>query len=146
MPPQLTFFVELDRLPLRDLFREHRLVELLAGHGVAIALGMLDRSAERASVICALNRAGVPVTAWLLLDRADGYWLTADNARQAVARYRELSDWARREKLRFDGVGLDVEIPLRHTLDLLERGPRAVAERVLRRRNRAAIAEAVRQY
>ena len=146
MAPGLTFFVELDRQPLRDLFRQRGLVERLAGHGAAISLGMLDQSTERASVIRALNRAGVPVTAWLLLDPADGYWLTADNADRAVTRYRELRDWARSKKLRFDGVGLDVEIPLRHTLDLLERGPRAAAERVLGRRSRAAIARAVLQY
>ena len=146
MADNLTFFVELEQAPLKDLFRGRGLVSRLAQHGAAIALGLLDLSTERASVIRALNRAGVPVTAWLLLERADGYWLTADNADRAAERYREVRDWARKRKLTLAGYGLDVEIPFSDTLDLVQRGPRAALEKVLARRSRSELGRAVLRY
>jgi len=144
--PHLTFFVELASPALIDLFATPGLVEQLARSGWAISMGLLDLSAERAAVVRRLEGAGVPVTAWLLLDVADGYWLNADNPERGRARYRETVDWARREGLRLHRIGLDIEFP-RGDADLLMRDPRRGLLTLFRRRRSVAqVCAAERAY
>lgn len=109
--PSLTFFVELATPELKTLFATPLVFDFLRQGGHAISMGILDLTAARASIVRDLEAAGVPVTAWLLLDIADGYWLNADNPDRAAARYRETIDWAEREGLRLHRIGLDIEFP-----------------------------------
>ena len=136
-PPHLTFFVELPSEPLVKLFERPGVVDFLVRRGCAVAMGLLDLTRDRAAVVRRLEASGVPVTAWLLLDDADGYWLNADNAEHARARYLETMQWAAREALRLHRVGLDIEFP-RHDGELLMRHPVRGLLTLLRRRRAAA--------
>jgi hypothetical protein len=140
-PPHLTFFVELASQPLAELFARPGVLDFLALGGHAVSMGLLDLTPARAAVVRRLEAAGVPVTAWLLLDVSDGYWLNADNPEHGRARYRETVEWAAREGLRLHRVGLDIEFP-RADADLLMREPRRGLLTLLRRRRAVAQVEA----
>lgn len=143
----LTYFVELREERLCELFERPGLVDCLAERpSTAIAMAILDLSPGRAKTIRALGARAIPVTAWLVLDEAEGYWLTADNADRARQRYHEVRRWAERERLRFDAVGLDIESPHEDSLALVRHGRQAFARLLRRRRSRAALDEAARQY
>jgi hypothetical protein len=109
-------------------------------------MGLLDPSAERAAWVRRLEAAGVPVTAWLLLEVADGYWLNADNAGVALARWRATRDWADREGLRLERVGLDVEFPRSESQGVLRDRRGAVLGMFRRRRTHEQVARAERDY
>jgi hypothetical protein len=139
--PRLTFFVELASDPLAALFARPEVVEFLVRGGHAVSMGLLDLTPARATIVRRLETAGVPVTGWLLLDVADGYWPNADNHEQTRARYRETAEWAARHELRLQRIGLDIEFP-RADGDLLMREPRRGVLTLLRRRRAAAQVEA----
>jgi len=107
--PQLTFFCELEADALRSLFADPALLEHLVKLTASVSLGILDLSPERVAVVRSLNQAGIPVVAWQLLPKEQGYWFNADNAPQAVARYVEFRRWTTKHRLRWDGIGLDIE-------------------------------------
>ena len=144
--PRLTFFVELAAEPLAALLARPEVIPFLAEQGCALSMGLLDLSPERAAWVRRLESSGVPVTAWLLLDVADGYWLNADNAHVAAARWRETRDWAEREDLRLRRVGLDVEFPRSESQGVLRDRRRAVLGMFRRRRPRERVLQAERDY
>ena len=131
--PHLTFFVELDSKALTDLFANPAVADFLIAGKHAVSMGLLDLTPERAAVVRHLEANGVAVTAWLLLDIEDGYWLNADNSDKARARYLETAEWAAREGLHLHRIGLDIEFP-RADADLLMRNPRTGFRTLLRRR------------
>jgi hypothetical protein len=106
---RLTFGCELQTDELHDLFADPVVTDTLLELGGGVSLGLLDLSAGRAAVIRQLNEAGVPVTAWLLLPREQGYWFNADNAPQATARYAEFRAWTAQHGLHWAGIGVDIE-------------------------------------
>ena len=108
-PARLTFFCELEVGPLEALFASPRVLEHLRALGASVSLGIIDLSAERAQVVRRLNTAGVPVIAWQLLPKAEGYWFNQGNVAQASARYADFHAWTTAQGLRFEGVGLDIE-------------------------------------
>lgn len=145
-PPRFTFFVELTQEPLVELFERPEVVEFLSRGGCAVAMGLLDLSADRSAIVRRLEAAGIPVTAWLLLDDAEGYWLNADNAEHARRRYLQAMEWAASEGLRLHRVGLDIEFP-RDDGDLLMRSPlRGLLTLLRRRRETARVHAAERAY
>ena len=106
--PRLTFFCELTPEPLQALFGK-RLINDLLKLQANLSLGIIDLSPERAEVVQRLNQAGVPVVAWLLLPKDEGYWFNLDNAPQAAARYAAFTAWTAENDLHWDGIGLDIE-------------------------------------
>jgi hypothetical protein len=110
--PQLTFFCELEPEALQALFSKSVISDLIELKA-ALSLGILDLSDERAEVVKRLNQAGVPVIAWLLLSKDQGYWFNLDNAPQAIARYAQFKGWTEKYALRWAGVGLDIEPDIR---------------------------------
>jgi len=144
--PHLTFFVELESEDFARLFADGSVEEHLLGGGFGLAVGILDLSTERAAIIRRVERRGLPVTAWLLLPRSEGYWLNADNAAKATERYRAVREWARAEDLSLSWVGLDIEFP-RPDAKMLMRSPAKGFVRLLRRRrSRHVIYAAQRAY
>jgi len=107
--PKLTFFTELDSKRLAELFSDSALIKTLQSLDAAISLGILDLSDERAKVVRKLNKAKIPVIAWLLLPKDEGYWFNTGNYIQAAARYENFLEWAQTHKLNWAGVGLDIE-------------------------------------
>ncbi len=144
--PRLTFFVELPGPELGALFSRGRVVDFLAQGGFGLAMGILDFAPERAWIVRELERRGVGVTAWLLLDEADGYWLNADNAAAARVRWRETRDFAAREGLRFHRVGLDVEPPRAELDAAVRRGARGLWDLVRARRSAEQVVRAEAGY
>lgn len=107
--PSLTFFCELEEPKLVDLFSSNSLIQQLSRMGANVSMGMQDFSAERAKIVKKLTKAGVPVTAWLLLPREEGYWTNLDTIPQTVARYYEFRKWSAENQLTWAAVGLDIE-------------------------------------
>lgn len=143
MPANLTFFCELPSARLQTLFADPELIPLLAAHGCGVAMALIDLSAERAGIVRALTDAGVPVTAWLVLDELDGYWLTLDNVQLARDRWRQIRAWAQRERLQFARIGLDIEAPHDDAVGLVEAPLLTIARLVWLRRTRQQWREAM---
>lgn len=104
---------------------------LVAAHGLALNLAW--RSADEPALlgIARAGRAlGVDVRAWLLLDRAQGYWPGTANADTFAAAARALFATFEREGLAPGMLIADVEPAYERTLALdaaLKEGPRALA-------------------
>ena len=111
--PRLTFACELETEALRVLFADPGVVDDLATLEASIALGILDLTPERASVVRRLNQAGIPLIAWQLLSKEEGYWCNAGNVCQAAARYNDFKAWTDEHGLQWVGVGLDIEPDMR---------------------------------
>jgi len=107
--PELTFACELESPELQALFSDQRVIDDLLALQAGVSIGLIDLSPERAAVVQQLNEAGVPVTAWLLLPRQEGYWFNLDNAPQAVACYADFKVWTQDNALQWAGVGIDIE-------------------------------------
>jgi hypothetical protein len=144
--PKLTFFVELETDPLEALFERPEVVPFLAAEECAVSMGLLDLSSRRAALIRRLESSGIAVTAWLLLDVPDGYWLNADNPDRARERWRDTAVWAEREDLRLHRVGLDVEFPRSESEGAIRSKGRAFFSMLRRRRSREQVREAERAY
>ena len=130
--PSLTFFCELEPEQLTYLFADGKVISSLSKLKANLSLGLLDFSIKRAEVVKKLNRAGIPVTAWILLPKEQGYWTSLDTIQDTVVRYQQFKDWATQNKLKFSAIGLDIEPPL-ETVHALGRSPLSQAPVLLRR-------------
>jgi hypothetical protein len=117
--PELTFFCELPTEPLAKLFDGRFLIDDLKALNATLSLGILDFSKERADLVKRLNKAGVPVVAWLLLPEADGYWFNIDNHDKAAARYVEFKAWTTQYDLQWAAIGLDIEMDINQVRTVL---------------------------
>jgi hypothetical protein len=130
---QLGFGCELETDELQKLFTDSTVLDTLVELRAGVGLGIIDLSAERAAVVRQLNDAGIPVGAWLLLPKEEGYWFNADNAPQATARYAEFKTWTAENNLRWEGIGLDVEPDFLEVQQLLGKGRWRMLPVLLRR-------------
>ena len=107
------------------------LIQDLVKMKASISLGIIDLSAERAEVVRRLNKAGLPVIAWLLLEKDQGYWFNLDNARLAFTRYRDFKLWTDRFKLHWARIGVDIEPDIQELVRLTQKNwagiPRIIA-------------------
>lgn len=110
--PILSFFNEMKSPELVRMFSDSAVTRDLQALNAEIRMGLLDLTPERASVIRRLNKAGIPVTAWLLLPEEKGYWFHPGNGHEAKARYLEVREWARQNRLSFKHIGLDMELDM----------------------------------
>ena len=117
----LTFACELPADRLVSLFDDETVIDHLAALEAKVSLGILELSPERATVVQKLNEAGVPVVAWLLLPKSQGYWFNADNGPKAVARYAAFQLWTAEHGLVWHGIGVDIE-PDIHLMESLVAG------------------------
>ena len=117
MGPQLTFACELESTKLQSIFNRNTLATLDTLKA-SVSLAILDFSPERAEAVRKLNLAGIPVIAWMLLPKEQGYWFNLDNADQATERTMQFLAWSKEEGLKWSGIGLDIEPDLRLFLEL----------------------------
>jgi len=144
--PVLTFACELPADRLVDLFSDGTVTDQLVALEAKVSLGILDLSPERASVVQRLNEAGVPVVAWLLLPKSQGYWFNADNGSKAVVRYAAFQQWTAQHGLVWDGIGVDIEPDIQVMESLVSGNVAEVLPRLLRNafdRARVARAQAI---
>lgn len=130
--PHLTFFCELEADAVRALFANSAVIDDLVALQAGVSLGIPDLSRERAEAVRQLNRAGVPVIAWLLLPKNQGYWLSLNNAAQAAERYAHFKAWSAEHDLRWAGVGLDIEFDWRELQQALTNAWRLLPTVLLR--------------
>jgi hypothetical protein len=132
MSARLTFFCELETKELQALFHEFPVMDDLAALEASVSMGILDLSPERADVVRRLNRADIPVVAWLLLPQEEGYWFNFNNAEQAVERYKAFKNWTDENELEWWGLGIDIEPDFSEMASLMQ-GRKSVIFPVLRR-------------
>ena len=84
------------------------IADLLVLHA-EVAIPILDFTLERAQVVHRLNLYGIPVIAWVMLSKKEGFYLNADNAPSAAARVTEFEQWTTENNLHWAAVGLDIE-------------------------------------
>lgn len=109
--PRLIFFCELAGQDLLDLLQRPNLLDQLAAgqYGVALSAARLEDTQAQAARL--LNARGVPTIAWLLLPPEAGFAFNLQNYPQAAARYQAFRAWALAHELRFEAVGLDIDMP-----------------------------------
>ena len=107
--PPLNFACQMETPVLQALFADPDVIGDLRRLHAGVTLSLIDLSPGRAQVVRQLNDAGIPVTAWLALPGDQGYYLNASNAPQAEARFTEFQKWTADGRLRWSGVGLDIE-------------------------------------
>lgn len=120
--PSLTFFCELTETQLSELFSSNALIQQLRRLDANVSMGIQDFSAERVKFVKKLTRAGIPVTAWLLLPREQGYWTNLDTLPQTYERYYAFRQWSQENELTWSAVGLDIEPSIEY-LTRLEKDP-----------------------
>ena len=143
--PRLTFFCELESGDLPGFFTG-QVISDLSALGASVSLGILNRSRERAETVRRLNEAGIPVTAWLLLPREQGYWFNAGNVRQAEACYQQLKAWTAENDLHWAAVGLDIEPDVADMELLGESKPRWLLKAAGRLADRGRLRQAEKGY
>lgn len=144
-PSSLVFFNEQDSPELAGTFTPE-VLQHLAALEAGVAMGMRDLTDTRAATIRALEEARVPVTAWVLLPRDEGYFATHDNAPSVEAACERLLEWRADHHLSFSRIGLDFEPDLRE-LDALMVKPLRTVGRWMFRRGRVPVLEAAaRRY
>ncbi len=151
--PQLVFACELATAPLQALFSNPSIAAHLEDLNAGVALALSDLSPGRAQVVQQLNRAGIPVTAWIALPKEQGYYLNAGNAGDAVARFAEFEKWTADYGLQWAGVGLDIEPSLQDFAAVTQGSKLRLAATLIRRcfdagrvsRARAAYSALIRQ-
>ena len=131
--PELTFACELESAELQALFSDQSIIDELLALQAGVSLGLLDLSPERVAVVRQLNTAGIPITAWLLLPKEEGYWFNIDNAPQAAARYAAFKAWTDEHDLQWAGVGIDIEPDFNEIQQILRGEGGQLASLVLRR-------------
>lgn len=107
--PSLTFFCELPSDKLKKYLNDPKTIRQLQQLHANISMGLLDFSSERAAIVKQLTKAGIPVTAWLLLPKNEGYWTSLDSVPATIRVYGEFKDWTRKNKLQWAAIGLDIE-------------------------------------
>ncbi len=112
-PTRLSFFNEQDSPDLTELVSDATVTSQLRALGAHVTIGLRDLSDERAMAVKRFASEGIPVGAWLLLPRDQGYFATYDNVDAVEARVEAVLRWAERHQLAFTSLGLDFEPDLR---------------------------------
>jgi hypothetical protein len=118
-PPDLIFGCDRQTADLDALFTPVLVADLKA-LGAGVALSTEDLSPARAAVVRRLIDAGIPMLAWIVLPKDQGYYVNVGNAPQTAARFTDFDKWTRANGLRWQAVGLDVE-PMLHEYGALGR-------------------------
>ena len=91
------------------LFADPTVISALQNLHAEVAIAILDFSQQRADIVRRLNQQGIPVVAWIMLSKEQGYYLNADNAPEAAARISDFEQWTSAQGLHWSAVGLDIE-------------------------------------
>ncbi len=108
-PPSITFFCELHSDELENFFSSNALISQLRHMNANLSLAVHEFTPELVNVVRKLTKAGIPVTAWLLLTPEEGYWTSLDTIHQTIQKYAEFSIWSAANELNWAAIGLDIE-------------------------------------
>ena len=107
--PKISFFTELGSLDFEQMFSDPELIGSLQQLNAELRVGLIDMDEVSAMTILKLNEANIPLAAWLVLPKEEGYFFHAGNGEKALARYEEFREWTRKYKLQWEAVGIDPE-------------------------------------
>jgi len=124
--PELVFACDRPTDQLDGLFTPVVVADLVALHA-GVALSTEDFSAARAAAAERLEHAGIPLTAWLVLPRDQGYYVNTDNAGATADQYAAFDRWSRAHDLHWAAIGLDIEPSLTEFAALQDHRARLVA-------------------
>jgi hypothetical protein len=119
VPPKLTFFCEVDPVNI-PLLSDQAVISALATLNATVSVTIRDFSVERANYIRLLNQHNITASAWLAVDYSEGYWANINNAPQFVAAYSQFKSWTQQYGLKWDAVGLDLEVDFREVAPLAQ--------------------------
>jgi hypothetical protein len=143
--PRLTFYCEVGSGALPGLIRDSTLADLSA-LGARLSLGILDFDPARIKTVHRLNKAGIPVVAWLLLPKEQGYYFHLRNAYQALSFYEDFRAWTEKNGLLWAGVGLDIEPDICDFSEIASRRWRSLPQIFKRSMERKRLREAKSLY
>lgn len=103
---------------MQALFADARVLAALKDMHAQVAIPIADFAPERVATARLLNREGIPVIAWIELDKNQGIYLNADTTVQAAARVSEFEQWTESNGLQWAAVGLDIEPNFRELAEL----------------------------
>lgn len=129
-PPLLVFACDGSVSDLEKLFSEPGVLSDLEQLHAGVSVATPELSAERAALVQMLNHAGIPVRAGLSLPAEQGYYVNADNAREAAARFRDFENWTQAYGLHWAAIGLDIE-PKVQDFDAIRYGSKWRVARIL---------------
>lgn len=95
--------------PMQSLFADPSVIRDLSDLHAEVAVAISDFSQQRAEVVHRLNQSGIPVVAWIMLPKDQGFYLNADNVAEAAARVGAFEEWTAENGLKWAAVGLDIE-------------------------------------
>ena len=145
-PTRLSFFNEQDAPELTDLVGDAAVLTQLHALEAQVTMGLRDLSDERAAAVRRLVDEGIPVGAWLLLPRDQGYFATYDNAQAVEERVEAVLRWTQRQGVTLTSLGFDFEPDLRELDALFHHPVRALAGWARRSRNRPRRERALERY
>ena len=145
-PTRLSFFNEQDSPELTDLVGDASVLRELHALKARVTMGLRDLSDERAAAVRRLCGEGIPVGAWLLLPREQGYFATYDNVEAVEARVEAVLRWTDRHALTLTSLGFDFEPDLRELDRLFHHPVRARAGWARRAANRPRRERALEAY
>ncbi len=98
--------------------------QFLEDHGWGVALAMIEPDEPTARLIKDINQRfpELPVSAWIVVDDKDGYWITKFNVPQTRQKIEEIKAWANNFDLDFEAIGLDLEPPIDVIRGFMTRG------------------------
>jgi hypothetical protein len=130
----------------QKLFSDPSVIEALKQLHATVAIPTNDLSPQRADAVRLLNHHGIPVIAWIVLPREQGYYLTADNFPAAATRIADFNKWTRDNDLQWRAVGLDIEPNVAELSQLRGHRWRLAATLLRRSLNGARIRRAQKAY
>lgn len=107
--PDLTFFCELPEHDLSQLFMDPGLIIKLRKLNANISMGIQDLTDTRSGIVKRLTGAGIPVSAWILLPKEEGYWTSLDTIGATARAYKRFKDWTEKYHLKWAAIGIDLE-------------------------------------
>jgi hypothetical protein len=127
MRPHLNFFCELETPELEATLADGKVLQVLQKLGAGVCLSTTDFSPQKAALVKRFEQAGIPIKAWLLLPREDGYWSNLDNFDATRARYVAFKKWTVEYGLSWEAVGLDIEPDIRMVQAFFEKQWRGIS-------------------
>jgi hypothetical protein len=106
--PRLIFMAEAQGAALLHLLGQPGALDILAGQGYSVALGLSQFSDDQVAVARMLNVYGVPLVAWLMLPTETESAFNAQNYPQAAEHYHAFRTWSLAHDLRFEAIGFEI--------------------------------------
>jgi hypothetical protein len=104
----VSFFTELTGSELDKIASDTSIIKNLKQLKASLRIAIIDMSPERVSALTKLQNAQIPIHAWLMLSKEDGFWANNENYKTFQKRYSVFADWSAKEGIKWKSVGLTI--------------------------------------